>query len=183
MQLTINGESRRFEMPITVEQLLDEIGIDTRKVAVECNLEIVPKSKYSVTPLTDGDKLEVVHFIGGGAPDGAASAKEDILEIAGHKFKSRLIVGTGKYKDYEQNRQAVDAAGAEMVTVAVRRVNIFDPAQPMLMDFIDPKKYTYLPNTAGCFTADDALRTLRLAREAGGCWGGIACCCTRSLCW
>jgi thiazole synthase len=168
MQLTINGESRRFDMSITVEQLLGEIGIDGRKVAVERNLEIVPKSQYGQTPLSDGDKLEIVHFIGGGAPDGPVSPGDDMLEIAGQKFKSRLIVGTGKYKDYEQNRLAVEAAGAEMVTVAVRRVNISDPSQPMLMDFIDPKKYTYLPNTAGCFTADDALRTLRLAREAGG---------------
>lgn len=172
MQLTINGESRSFDMPITVEQLLGKIGIDNRKVAVERNLEIVPKSQYGETPLSDGDKLEIVHFIGGGAPDGPQSSTklgdDDVLEIAGHRFKSRLIVGTGKYKDYEQNRLAVDAAGAEMVTVAVRRVNISDPSQPMLMDFIDPKKYTYLPNTAGCFTADDALRTLRLAREAGG---------------
>ena len=81
---------------------------------------------------------------------------------------SRLIVGTGKYKDFEQNAAAVEASGAQIVTVAVRRVNISDPSQPVLMDFIDPKKVTYLPNTAGCFTAEDAIRTLRLAREAGG---------------
>jgi thiazole synthase len=93
---------------------------------------------------------------------------DDTWEIAGHTFHSRLIVGTGKYKDYEMNARAVEASGAEIVTVAVRRVNISDPKEPMLTDFIDPKKYTYLPNTAGCFTADDALRTLRLAREAGG---------------
>ncbi|MCG8690480.1 MAG: thiazole synthase [Minwuiales bacterium] len=90
------------------------------------------------------------------------------MVIAGRHFKSRLIVGTGKYKDYDENRRAAEAAGAEIVTVAVRRVNVTDPNQPMLIDHIDPKKYTYLPNTAGCFTADDALRTLRLAREAGG---------------
>ena len=88
--------------------------------------------------------------------------------VAGRTFSSRLIVGTGKYKDFAQNAAAVEASGAEIVTVAVRRVNISDPKQPMLMDFIDPKKITYLPNTAGCFTADEAVRTLRLAREAGG---------------
>ena len=81
---------------------------------------------------------------------------------------SRLIVGTGKYKDFEQNAAAVEASGAQIVTVAVRRVNISDPGQPTLQDHIDPKKVTYLPNTAGCFTAEDAIRTLRLAREAGG---------------
>jgi len=92
----------------------------------------------------------------------------DNWTVAGRTFTSRLIVGTGKYKDFEQNAAAVEASGAEIVTVAVRRVNISDPKQPMLMDFIDPKKITYLPNTAGCFTAEEAIRTLRLAREAGG---------------
>jgi len=92
----------------------------------------------------------------------------DSWSVAGRNFTSRLIVGTGKYKDFEQNAAAVEASGAEIVTVAVRRVNVSDPTAPMLTDFIDPKKITYLPNTAGCFNADDAIRTLRLAREAGG---------------
>ncbi len=93
---------------------------------------------------------------------------EDNLLIAGQKFNSRLIIGTGKYKDYAQNAAALSASGAEIVTVAVRRVNISNPNEPMLVDFIDPKKTVYLPNTAGCFTGEDAVRTLRLAREAGG---------------
>ena len=92
----------------------------------------------------------------------------DTWTVAGKTFSSRLIVGTGKYKSFEQNAAALEASGAEIVTVAVRRVNISDPGQPMLTDYIDPKKITYLPNTAGCFTAEDAIRTLRLAREAGG---------------
>ena len=92
----------------------------------------------------------------------------DTWTVAGRTFRSRLIVGTGKYKDFEQNAAAVEASGAEIVTVAVRRVNISDPKAPMLTDFIDPKKITYLPNTAGCFNAEEAIRTLRLAREAGG---------------
>ena len=92
----------------------------------------------------------------------------DTWSVAGRTFSSRLIVGTGKYKDFAQNAAAVEASGAEIVTVAVRRVNISDPTQPVLMDYIDPKKITYLPNTAGCFTGDEAVRTLRLAREAGG---------------
>ena len=90
------------------------------------------------------------------------------LVIAGRAFASRLIIGTGKYRTYEENARAAEAAGAEMVTVAVRRVNLTDRDKPMLVDFLDPKKYVYLPNTAGCFTADEAVRTLRLAREAGG---------------
>jgi thiazole synthase len=97
-----------------------------------------------------------------------ATILDDSWTVAGRTFTSRLIVGTGKYKDFAQNAAAVEASGAEIVTVAVRRVNISDPKQPMLMDFIDPRKITYLPNTAGCFTADEAVRTLRLAREAGG---------------
>jgi thiazole synthase len=96
------------------------------------------------------------------------SVQSDRWTVAGRTFTSRLIVGTGKYKSFEENAAAVEASGAEIVTVAVRRVNIADPNQPMLTDFIDPKKITYLPNTAGCFTADEAIRTLRLAREAGG---------------
>ncbi|MEN6541041.1 thiazole synthase [Parvibaculum sp.] len=90
------------------------------------------------------------------------------MTIAGRSYRSRLIVGTGKYKDLAQNAAAVEAAGAEIVTVAVRRVNVSNPKEPMLVDYIDPKKVTYLPNTAGCYTAEDAVRTLRLAREAGG---------------
>ena len=92
----------------------------------------------------------------------------DYLSIAKKKFKSRLIVGTGKYKNMSECAKAVKLSGAEIVTVAVRRVNIVDKKKPLLMDYIDPKKITYLPNTAGCFTSEEALRTLRLAREIGG---------------
>lgn len=92
---------------------------------------------------------------------------KDPFVLAGKEYRSRLIVGTGKYKDFDENRRAVEASGAEIVTVAVRRVNITDPNKENLLDYIDPKKYTILPNTAGCYTVDDALRTCRLAREAG----------------
>ncbi len=92
---------------------------------------------------------------------------EDIFAIANKNFKSRLIVGTGKYKDFSETANAINASGAEIVTVAVRRVNITNKDQPLLMDFLDPKLITYLPNTAGCFTSEEALRTLRLAREIG----------------
>ena len=94
--------------------------------------------------------------------------KKDILKIDSQKLKSRLIVGTGKYKNFEQTAQAVKASGADMVTVAVRRVNILDKKKPILTDFLNPKKIKYLPNTAGCFNSNEALRTLRLAREMGG---------------
>ena len=94
--------------------------------------------------------------------------KKDKLIIAKKRFNSRLIVGTGKYQSMTQCAKAIKLSGAEIVTVAVRRVNITDKKKPLLMDFIDPKKITYLPNTAGCFNSDEALRTLRLAREIGG---------------
>ena len=92
---------------------------------------------------------------------------EDFI-ISGKKYKSRLILGTGKYKSFEETAKAINAAEVEIVTVAVRRVNVTNPKEPMLVDFLDPKKITYLPNTAGCYTAEEALRTLRLARDAGG---------------
>lgn len=160
IHVTINGEEQSFAAALNADELLRSLEIDPRKVALERNLEIVPRSAYDETLIGDGDQLEIVHFIGGGKDDG--------FEVAGRCFTSRLIVGTGKYKDFEETREAIEASGAEIVTVAVRRVNIADPSQPMLVDFVDPKKYTYLPNTAGCYTADEAVRTLRLAREAGG---------------
>lgn len=91
----------------------------------------------------------------------------DFLEIAGKKFKSRLLIGTGKYASFEQTREALERSGAEVVTVAVRRVNITDKSKESLLDYIDPKKYFILPNTAGCYTVDEAVRTARLSREAG----------------
>ena len=98
----------------------------------------------------------------------AASRTDTPLVVAGRTLNSRLIIGTGKYKSYAQNAEALVASGADMITVALRRVNLSDPTQERLVDHIDPKKYVFLPNTAGCFTGEDAVRTLRLAREAGG---------------
>ncbi len=164
IEIRLNGEPKRLDGRISVHAFVESLGLDPTKVAVERNLEIVPKSAYAGVEIDQGDALEIVHFVGGGSD----AADDDSWEVAGRRFNSRLIVGTGKYKDFAQNLAAVEASGAEMVTVAVRRVNVSDPNAPRLTDFIDPKKYTYLPNTAGCFTAEDAIRTLRLAREAGG---------------
>jgi thiazole synthase len=173
VEITLNGEARRLDAPISVRGLLESLGLDPAKIAVERNLEIVPRSRYGEVALGHGDRLEIVHFIGGGnAPPTSESLsvpREDKpLVIAGRSFRSRLIIGTGKYKTYADNAAALEASGAEIVTVAVRRVNLTDRSQPMLVDFIDPQKVTYLPNTAGCFTGEEAVRTLRLAREAGG---------------
>lgn len=166
ISITVNGEHRRVSAGLTIAGLAAELGLAPEKVAVERNLEIVPRSTLGDVTVDDGDSLEIVHFVGGG--DQPGKVDEDSWAVAGRTFRSRLIVGTGKYKDFAQNAAAVEASGAEIVTVAVRRVNIADPKAPMLTDYIDPKKITYLPNTAGCFNAEDAIRTLRLAREAGG---------------
>jgi thiazole synthase len=168
MQLTVNGEPRQLDAPLTVAALVAQLGFDPKKVAVERNLEIVSRSAYGTTHVSDGDRLEIVHFIGGGNAPVTAIESEDGWSVAGRRFRSRLIIGTGKYKSYEENARALEASGAEIVTVALRRVNLSDPKQPVLTDFIDPKRFTYLPNTAGCYTGEEAVRTLRLAREAGG---------------
>ncbi|MCY4441889.1 MAG: thiazole synthase [Deltaproteobacteria bacterium] len=100
-------------------------------------------------------------------PQVPEAASPDSLRLAGKEYRSRLIVGTGKYRDFEETRKAIEISGAEIVTVAVRRVNITDPDQENLLDYLDPKKFTILPNTAGCYTPEEAVRPCRLAREAG----------------
>ena len=169
MNITINGEAHHMSCPETLSVLLEQLGLDSRKVAVERNLEIIPKSTYDRVKLIEGDKLEIVHFIGGGEPEGGNRIEaNDTFHVAGNLYQSRLLVGTGKYKNFEETAAAIDASGAEIVTVAVRRVNVTNPDEPVLMDYVDPDKYTYLPNTAGCYTSEDAVRTLQLAREVGG---------------
>lgn len=161
IQIRLNGDDHKIAAGGSIADLVRSLDLEPAKVAVERNREIVTRSTLEDVMVEQGDELEIVHFVGGGSG-------EDSWTVAGRTFQSRLIVGTGKYKDFAENAAAVEASGAEIVTVAVRRVNVTDRNQPVLMDFIDPKKITYLPNTAGCFNAEDAIRTLRLAREAGG---------------
>ncbi|PZU47699.1 MAG: thiamine biosynthesis protein ThiS [Sphingomonas sp.] len=160
ISIRLNGEPRELPAGSSVAALVASLELAKGRVAVERNREIVPMSAWDNVTLAEGDEVEIVHFVGGG--------QNDSWTVAGRTFRSRLIVGTGKYKDYAQNAAAAEASGAEIVTVAVRRVNLTDKSQPLLTDYVKPDRFTYLPNTAGCFTADDALRTLRLAREAGG---------------
>lgn len=167
MDVFINGEQRHVSSSVTLEQLLRELQIDAAKVAVERNLAIVPRSLYAEQRIENGDRIEIVHFIGGGAPDHTMPEEEGWV-VAGRRFRSRLLVGTGRYKDFAETAAALKASGAEIVTVAVRRVNIANPGSEMLVDYVSPKDYVFLPNTAGCYTAEEAVRTLRLAREAGG---------------
>lgn len=161
MNVYVNGESRQYAENITVADIVSDLGLANKRIAVELNKEILPFNQYTETGIKAEDKLEVVQAIGGG--------QDDNFSVAGQQYKSRLLVGTGKYKDMQETRLAIEASGAEIVTVAIRRTNIGqNPDEPNLLDVISPDKYTILPNTAGCFTADDAVRTCRLARELLG---------------
>ncbi len=165
MMIFVNGEQRELLDSATVADLVAELGLNGKKIAVELNREIVPYSLYDKQPLAVQDRVEIVHAIGGGQPETCG----DGLVIAGVAYRSRLLVGTGKYQNLEETRRAIEASGAEIVTVAIRRTNIGqNPGEPNLLDVIAPDQYTILPNTAGCFTADEAVRTCRLARELLG---------------
>jgi thiazole synthase len=168
--VTVNGKPQVAPAGTTVAALLEIMGIDPARVAVERNEDVVPRKTWTEAVLRDGDKLEIVAFVGGGADPapgaGAAVNADDSLIIAGRRFQSRLLVGTGKYQSIDETRQAIELSGAEIVTVALRRVDLTSGAATVL-DAIDRKKHTLLPNTAGCYTASEAVRTCRLARELG----------------
>jgi thiazole synthase len=167
--ITLNGERREFPEALTVADLLRQLGVRPEHVAVEVNRALVTRARHAETPVAPGDVLEVVTLVGGGAPATAtATATAGAIEplaIGTHTIQSRLLVGTGKYATLELMRACLDASGAEVVTVAVRRERLFDREGRNLLDFLDPRRYTILPNTAGCFNAEDALRTARLGRE------------------
>jgi len=170
LRLTVNGEQRKASAGTTVAALLQTMGIDPARVAVERNRDVVPRATWADAGLADGDKIEIVAFIGGGSGGGSdgvpAATKEDPLILGGRKFSSRLLIGTGKYRTLEEGREAILRSGAEIVTVALRRVDL-TPGKPNVLDTIDRTRHTILPNTAGCYTAEDAIRTCRLARELG----------------
>jgi thiazole synthase len=164
LRVTVNGELRTTAPGTTVAALLAAMGIDPARVAVERNQDVVPRRTWTEAALTDGDRVEIVAFVGGGSANAAASS--DVLVLGGKTFHSRLLVGTGKYRTIEEGREAIQRSGAEIVTVALRRVDL-TPGKPNVLDSIDRKRHTILPNTAGCYTAEDAIRTCRLARELG----------------
>ena len=170
LRITVNGEPRTLAAGTTVATLIAELGMDAARVAVERNQDVVPRRTWTEALLGDGDHLEIVAFVGGGSGEppfgGGVADGDDPLVIGGRTFKSRLLVGTGKYATIEQGREAILRSGAEIVTVALRRVDM-TPGKPNVLDTIDRKRHTLLPNTAGCYTADEAIRTCRLARELG----------------
>lgn len=161
MIVYVNGENRDCAENSKVADVVSDLGLTGKKIAIELNKEILPFQQYDTQVLQAGDRLEIVHAIGGG--------QDDSFMLAGVKYHSRLLVGTGKYKNMEETRLAIEASGAQIVTVAIRRTNIGqNPGEPNLLDVISPDKYTILPNTAGCYTAEDAVRTCRLGRELLG---------------
>jgi thiazole synthase len=164
LHITVNGEAQVAPAGATVAALLTQMGIDLTRVAVERNEEVVPRATWNAAALADGDQVEIVSFVGGGSDN--APADDDALVIAGRRFKSRLLVGTGKYSSIEIGKEAILRSGADIVTVALRRVDM-TPGKPNVLDTIDRKRHMILPNTAGCYTVEDALRTCRLARELG----------------
>src|ERR1700674_202824 len=161
IEIRLNGEAREIPAPLSIAELLDHFNLPKDFVAVERNRSIVPKQKWGTGGLAQGDELEVVHFVGGG------SGIDDPFVIAGRAFKSRLIVGTGKYSTNQVMAEAHRRSGSDMVTVAVRRIDLKAVKGQSLLDFIDREKMMILPNTAGCYNVDDAVRTARLGREAG----------------
>lgn len=161
MKITVNGDTREYGENTAVADVVTDLNLAGKRIAIELNKEILPFDQYSTRILQASDKLEIVQAIGGG--------QDDCFTVAGKTYNSRLLVGTGKYKDMEETRLAIEASGAEIVTVAIRRTNIGQNAdEPNLLDVISPDKYTILPNTAGCFTAEDAVRTCRLGRDLLG---------------
>jgi thiazole synthase len=161
MIIVVNGETREYTEQTSVADVIASMGLTGKKIAIELNKEILPFQQYDSHLLQPEDRLEIVHAIGGG--------QEDSFVLAGVTYHSRLLVGTGKYKDMEETRLAIEASGAQIVTVAIRRTNIGQtPGEPNLLDVISPDKYTILPNTAGCYTVEDAVRTCRLGRELLG---------------
>src|SRR5580692_717352 len=168
LRLTVNGEKRAAAPGTTVSGLLAAMGVDPARVAVERNEDVVPRKTWTEAALADGDKIEIVAFVGGGSDAGPAApaGSDDVLILGGRKFHSRLLVGTGKYRTLEEGREAIRLSGAEIVTVALRRVDL-TPGKPNVLDTIDRQRQTILPNTAGCYTAEEAIRTCRLARELG----------------
>jgi thiazole synthase len=161
MKIYVNGQSHETAEHARVIDVINDLGLTGKKIAVELNKEILPFQQHQTQLLNPEDQLEIVHAIGGG--------QDDSFVLAGVTYHSRLLVGTGKYKDMEETRLAIEASGAQIVTVAIRRTNIGQNAnEPNLLDVISPDKYTILPNTAGCYTVDEAVRTCRLGRELLG---------------
>lgn len=162
-QLTINQNPHTLPDPLTVAQLVQHLKLNPERIAVEVNRDVVPRAAHGSHRLADGDAVEIVTLVGGGAEPAPPSDRR--LVIGKFSFESRLFTGTGKYSHYDLMQQCLAASGCDVTTVAVRRERLVDAQGRNLLDYLDLKRLTILPNTAGCFTAEDAIRHARLARE------------------
>jgi thiazole synthase len=182
VDITLNGERKTFADTLSIKDLVDQLGYDGRRVAVEVNQQVVPRALHIGRRLQAGDTVEIVTLVGGGSQKSdvggertivqnqesltsPACPKDKPLVIGGFNFRSRLITGTGKYDSYDLMRDCLAASGCEVTTVAVRRERLVDKHGRNILDYLDLRRYTILPNTAGCFCAEDAVRHARLARE------------------
>lgn len=163
MKITVNGKPQEFDQVPTVSALLENLKIPPTHVAVEINRMIVPRAKHGSHTIQEGDEIEVVTLVGGGS--GAPVTMDKPLKIGPFTFQSRLITGTGKYPGFDLMRDSLLESGCEVTTVAVRRERLIDREGRNILDYLDHKKLTILPNTAGCFCAEDAIRVARLGRE------------------
>ncbi len=164
LTITVNAEPRAIPEPTTVAELLRQLGKDPAKLAVEVNRNVIPRSEHANCRLQTGDAVEIVTLVGGGSV-ALDPPMDRPLKVGRFIFRSRLLTGTGKYGSYDLMQQCMDASGCEVTTVAVRRERLIDKEGKSLLDYLDLKRLTILPNTAGCFSAEDAIRHARLARE------------------
>ena len=178
IEITLNGERKMLPRPLSVRQLIDYVGLDPRRVAAEVNREIVPRMLHVERQLRCGDAVEIVRLVGGGE----LLPADKPLRIGNFTFQSRLITGTGKYATYDLMRDCLAASGCEVTTVAVRRERLVDKQGQNILDFLDLHRLTILPNTAGCFSTEDAVRHARIARELltnlgnpGAAWVKLEC--------
>ena len=162
-RITINAEPRTFPAPLTVADLLQQLDRDPMRLAVEVNEHVIRRDEQAAHTLTDGDRVEIVTLVGGGETTEPPADKP--LTVGKFTFRSRLFTGTGKYSTFDLMSDSLSASGCEVTTVAVRRERLVDQQGRNLLDYLDLSRYTILPNTAGCFSADDAIRHARLARE------------------
>jgi thiazole synthase len=181
LTLTLNGEERQLPAPLTVAELLRSLGKEPRQLAVEVNREVVPLARQAEVTLRAGDQVEITTFVGGGSGQ-TESPPDAPLKVGPFRFTSRLITGTGKYASYDLMRDCLAASACEVTTVAVRRERLVDKEGRNILDYLDLKKLIVLPNTAGCFSSEDAVRHARLARELltnlgnpGASWVKLEC--------
>jgi thiazole synthase len=161
LDIIVNGERRTMPERLSVAQLLDRLGLQAKGVAIEVNGSVVPRAVHSSREVRSGDVIEIVRLVGGGA----GATDDSPLKVGTFTLSSRLITGTGKFATYELMKECLAESGCDVTTVAIRRERLMDREGRNILDYLDLKKLTILPNTAGCFSAEDAIRHARLARE------------------